>query len=520
MDDELEDKIFYQTYVSHMKILSKFAVGFSSINSPLAYLWKLCRIYVLRPEVLFCGIILFVLLIYLQAVDVWSRTILGRIQATLGRQKAASRVMEMTGNAGDHQSWEEVRQQSAAFAVLGRRPQMEDRFIIEENINNNTSISFFAVFDGHGGEFAADFARDVLVKNIYNKIIEVNKLLKAEDKSDYSGYDKSPYLARKQSRKDTANKENAEPVARKDSLRKAHSTTADCSAIKPKTTEASIADIYTAQLNSAMRAANGGNAAKESFLNNNNNAPNAGNVPPPSYEAKCYIEHGRINFGKLITDEIHSADHKLVEQAKLATNIAGTTALIAIVQGSKLIVANVGDSRGVMYDARGIAIPLSFDHKPQQVRERKRIHDAGGFIAFRGVWRVAGVLATSRALGDYPLKDKNLVIATPDILTFELNDHKPRFLILASDGLWDTFSNEEACTFVQEHLKEPDFGAKSLAMESYKRGSVDNITVLIIAFKNDVYRIASATGKVGGDAPLVKPPSVAVVERSNSIKTK
>lgn len=126
MDDELEDKIFYQTFVSHMKILSKFAVGFSSINSPLAYLWKLCRIYVLRPEVIFCGIILFVLLIYLQAVDIWSRSILGRIQATLGRQKTP-RVQEMTSGAGDHQSWEEVRQQSAAFAVLGRRPHMEDR---------------------------------------------------------------------------------------------------------------------------------------------------------------------------------------------------------------------------------------------------------------------------------------------------------------------------------------------------------------------------------------------------------
>ncbi|EDW13199.1 protein phosphatase 1L [Drosophila mojavensis] len=520
MDDELEDKIFYQTFVSHMKILSKFAVGFSSINSPLAYLWKLCRIYVLRPEVIFCGIILFVLLIYLQAVDIWSRSILSRIQATLGRQKTP-RVQEMTSGAGDHQSWEEVRQQSAAFAVLGRRPHMEDRFIIEENINNNTGISFFAVFDGHGGEFAANFARDVLVKNIYNKIIDINQILKSESSSEYSGYDKSPYLARKQSRKDVTNKENADPVARRDSLRKAHSTTADCSAIKQKTTEATVADIYTAQLNSAMRAS-GNSAAKDSFLNNNN-AQNSGNAPPPSYDAKCYIEHGRINFGKLITDEILAADHKLVEQAKLATNIAGTTALIAIVKDSKLIVANVGDSRGVMFDARGIAIPLSFDHKPQQVRERKRIHDAGGFIAFRGVWRVAGVLATSRAMGDYPLKDKNLVIATPDILTFELNDHKPRFLILASDGLWDTFSNEEACSFVQDHLKEPDFGAKSLAMESYKRGSVDNITVLVIVFKNDVYKIvsSSAGGKVG-DAALAKPPAAAAaaVERSNSIKTK
>lgn len=82
---------------------------------------------------------------------------------------------------------------------------------------------------------------------------------------------------------------------------------------------------------------------------------------------------------------------------------------------------------------------------------------------------------------------------------------------------------------MQDHLKEADFGAKSLAMESYKRGSVDNITVLIIAFKNDVYRIASSTGKAG-DAAAPQPaktPSAsaasaaaATVQRSNSIKTK
>jgi len=185
------------------------------------------------------------------------------------------------------------------------------------------------VFDGHGGEFAADFAKDVLVKNIYNKIIEMSKLLKTEGHA--GDYDKSPYLARKQSRKDS-NKENTEPTAavtRKDSLRKAHSTTADCSAIKQKTTEASIADIYTAQLNSAMRASGNVGAAKDSFLNNNNNAPNgAGHAPPPNYEAKCYIENGRINFGKLITDEIMSADYKLVEQAKRAVSAFSSFSII------------------------------------------------------------------------------------------------------------------------------------------------------------------------------------------------
>lgn len=128
MDDELEDKVFYQAYVSHMKILSKFAVGFSSINSPLAYIWKLCRLYVLRPEVIFFGVILFIFLIYLQAVDTWSRGLLGRIQTTLGRQKA-NRLKQINDGSGqgDYQCWRELRQQSSVYALLGRRPRMEDR---------------------------------------------------------------------------------------------------------------------------------------------------------------------------------------------------------------------------------------------------------------------------------------------------------------------------------------------------------------------------------------------------------
>lgn len=496
MDDELEDKVFYQTYVSHMKILSKFAVGLSSINSPLAYVWKLCRLYVLRPEVIFCGIILFIFLVYLQAVDVWGRGLLGRLQATLGRQKANRMKLIDGSGSSDHQCWEEVQQQSSAFAILGRRPRMEDRFIIEENINNDTGISFFAVFDGHGGEFAADFAKDILVKNIYHKITETAELLKnggdqltVNNNSNTSDYENSPYLKRKSSRKDENNKENdtSASVRRRDSLRKSLSTTDDCSSPK-QTNQQRETDVFTSKLNSLIRP-----LGKDNLFNISNNSKEPGNkpAPPTSFDAKCYIENGKINFGKMITDEVLAADYKLVEAAKKSTNIAGTTALIAIIQGTRLIVANVGDSRGVMCDSRGVAIPLSFDHKPQQVRERKRIHDAGGFIAFRGVWRVAGILATSRALGDYPLKDKNLVIANPDILTFELNDHKPTFLILASDGLWDTFSNEEAVAFIKEHIHESDYGAKSLAMQSYYRGSVDNITVLVILFRNGVYKIGS-----------------------------
>ena len=46
---------------------------------------------------------------------------------------------------------------------------------------------------------------------------------------------------------------------------------------------------------------------------------------------------------------------------------SGTTALVALLKNNHLTVANVGDSRGVLCDKDGKAIPLSFDHKPQQV---------------------------------------------------------------------------------------------------------------------------------------------------------
>lgn len=76
---------------------------------------------------------------------------------------------------------------------------------------------------------------------------------------------------------------------------------------------------------------------------------------------------------------------------------------------------------------------------------------------------------------------------------FSFSRIRPQFIILASDGLWDTFTNEEAVAFIRDHLDEPHFGAKSIALQSYYRGSVDNITVLIIVFNNGKYFIGSST---------------------------
>lgn len=69
------------------------------------------------------------------------------------------------------------------------------------------------------------------------------------------------------------------------------------------------------------------------------------------------------------------------DSAHLCFPFAGTTCLIALLSDKELTVANVGDSRGVLCDKDGNAIPLSHDHKPYQLKERKRIKRAGKILS-------------------------------------------------------------------------------------------------------------------------------------------
>ncbi|CAK9800621.1 Protein phosphatase 1L [Anthophora plagiata] len=480
MDDELEDRILYQTYVSHMKLVSKFAVGIptglnAGINTPLGYFWRIMRAYALKPEVLICGAVLAIILFYIQAVDVWSRSLLGKIQYTLGRTTSKVSKLQFlvndSVNNGVKLSWELKQGYIAAYAVQGHRAHMEDRFVVNEDMNN-TGVSLFAVFDGHGGEFAANYARDKLIPNINKKVIELKDIIAGKAPRVLEDAEKDEETEKKDEKSDTGLPE------RKKSFRKTVSTslTDDCMKKTGGVTDPELLDKLDSLPRPITREVR----------------PCRTSDKPQKIDITNYLDGNKINYGKLLTDEVLAVDRLLVEAAKKNMDVAGTTALIALLEDNKLIVANVGDSRGVMCDGKGNAIPLSFDHKPQQERERKRINKAGGLVTFNGVWRVAGILATSRALGDYPLKDKKLVIADPDILTFDLSDHNPMFIVLASDGLWDTFTNEEAVAFIKERINEPHFGAKSITLQSYYRGSADNITVVVINLKDRKYSILEA----------------------------
>lgn len=132
--------------------------------------------------------------------------------------------------------------------------------------------------------------------------------------------------------------------------------------------------------------------------------------------------------------------------------LAGCTAIVALKINNSLIVANAGDSRGVL-SRNGVAIALSEDHKPSQEREITRITAAGGFVNMVG--RVNGNLNLSRSLGDLKYKqskhlppEAQMITAEPDIRVFPLTD-EDEFFILACDGIWDVLTNQAAVDLVR-----------------------------------------------------------------------
>lgn len=181
-----------------------------------------------------------------------------------------------------------------------------------------------------------------------------------------------------------------------------------------------------------------------------------------------------------ISETYKQTDKDFLDAEKDTFRDDGSTASTAVLVGNRLYVANVGDSRAVISKA-GKAIPLSEDHKPNRVDERKRIENAGGVVMWAGTWRVGGVLAMSRAFGNRMLKQ--FVVAEPEIQEEEVNEEL-ELLVLASDGLWDVVPNEDAVSIALGE-EEPEAAARKLTETAFSRGSADNITCIVVRFHHD-----------------------------------
>lgn len=210
-----------------------------------------------------------------------------------------------------------------------------------------------------------------------------------------------------------------------------------------------------------------------------------------------------------------------------------------------LVVANIGDSRAVL-SRNQIAYDVTRDHKPNDPIERRHVYDNGGQVLWHGdvdnvtnepiegtgLYRVNGNLALSRVIGDR--YERPAVISDPDVYRIPLQRRRRNgggnggddFLVLATDGLWDVMTSADVVGYIHalievydslynndgqktsassgnyESAQTPKSGSTNdsngsdynrnrndaivamLVEEALRRGSYDNITVVIVWLSN------------------------------------
>ncbi|CAF1225118.1 unnamed protein product [Rotaria magnacalcarata] len=168
---------------------------------------------------------------------------------------------------------------------------------------------------------------------------------------------------------------------------------------------------------------------------------------------------------------------------KIVKDDSGCVCITCLISPEKIYLVHIGDSRGIIISNDGCVLAHTDDHKPEDLAEQERIHEAGGKISKSsngGVLRVENQLAMTRVLGDFAM-DKHVVPPMADIIEYPRNS-LASFIILACDGIWDVMTNEEVALFVihRASANKLEDIVSQLLDECLRRKSTDNMSVYIV----------------------------------------
>ena len=222
------------------------------------------------------------------------------------------------------------------------------------------------------------------------------------------------------------------------------------------------------------------------------------------------------NF-KIIKNIFNEIDNQILNEKKeIDTNLSGSTCNIIVQIGDHIICANTGDSRAILiyedkkYNSENYndnnfnnykVYPLSNDCKPNLQQEKERILKKGGIIrklkdSFQNEFGPLRIflkgsllpgLAMSRSFGD-KLGKKLGIIVDPLLNEYNLNKDV-KYIIIASDGIWEFMSNEEVMNIGNKcySMNDPDNFCQMIVKKStelWKNNcrNIDDITLIVIYF--------------------------------------
>ncbi|XP_045808004.1 probable protein phosphatase 2C 25 [Trifolium pratense] len=156
----------------------------------------------------------------------------------------------------------------------------------------------------------------------------------------------------------------------------------------------------------------------------------------------------------------------------------GSCCLVGVIWKGTLYIANLGDSRAVIGSTgrsnKIVAKQLTKEHNACKADVRKELRslhpeDSQIVVMKHGTWRIKGIIQVSRSIGDAYLKRPEFSF-DPSFPKFHLSDpiRRPvlsaepsicsrvlqpndKFVIFASDGLWEHLTNQEAAEIVHSN---------------------------------------------------------------------
>jgi len=263
----------------------------------------------------------------------------------------------------------------------------------------------------------------------------------------------------------------------------------------------------------------------------------------------------KAEIGKALRESFLKTDKQLLQMCadRGGLDFASSTGVVALFWHHMLSVAHVADSRACLARMPEgsdslVCEWLTVDHKPDQPHELKRIQDAGGclvylhgnkpfirggdFLPRQALGHHPKQLNYSRAFGGKDLKPFGLS-AEPSISHRKLVEQEDKFIIIASDGLWDTLPLKSICEIAwRTHLDLKANPAKGAGVQMIANEIVaaclkhmplttvrDNVSVVVIMLDWDTEKSvpsSAAYAPSGGSRAAARASGAILGSKSSS----
>lgn len=224
---------------------------------------------------------------------------------------------------------------------------------------------------------------------------------------------------------------------------------------------------------------------------------------------KVYNLFTKNNYNELnkLFENINNKIHDKYKENEFCLKTGSTSNIVIVINDkkkdslNKIITINLGDSKSLLITQDNETIDLNMCHIPEEASEKERIEKNGGEVS-RVDWADYGPLriffkgenypglAMTRSFGDFNAEPLG-VNSIPDIREYDMQDKKPKILVLATDGIWQFLSNEKVKNILLPYYEEDNItGASQKLVSSALRmweaknpEFIDDITVIILFFK-------------------------------------